>query len=202
MVPEFHVTPDRPPRGPFSHTARCSVRRRGGHKARTIGAGTTVWPCGEDWLTTAVATITTTYTQPGDRVLLHRPDDQPAARTPNAHMSPGEAIWTMLRLGRSVAADPAEHPDGDDLTLVLTVIHSDRPAIPDLRLVRQQLKPGGVLAAISHTDEVDGHSRDRSGEFIRAARSAGLKYHDHIVLLRPDGQHGDLMVFAKEPSDA
>lgn len=105
----------------------------------------TVWPCAQDdlreatgllanWLLTAIVKIVTTYTQPGQRVLLLDPAPYLApptsrsatgGRTPS---SPGpyvglrEAGWTVVRLGRGVQtqtaiapADPIGEHSGDRL---------------------------------------------------------------------------------------
>ncbi len=85
----------------------------------------TVWPCAQDdhregagllatWLLTAVVKLVTTYTQPGQRVLLLDPApylEPPTSRSTTARRSPArpgpyaglrEAGWTVVRLGRGV----------------------------------------------------------------------------------------------------
>ena len=98
----------------------------------------TVWPCAQDdlregtgllanWLLTAVIKIVTTYTQPGQRVLLLDPAPYlapPASWSPTGSRSqsqPGpyaglhEAGWTVVRLGRGVQTQTAvAHPDPVD----------------------------------------------------------------------------------------
>ncbi|GAB3474343.1 hypothetical protein FB471_4846 [Amycolatopsis cihanbeyliensis] len=98
----------------------------------------TVWPCAQDdlregtgllvnWLLTAVIKIVTTYTQPGQRVLLLDPAHYlapPASWSPTGSRTqsrPGpyaglhEAGWTVVRLGRSVQTQTAvAHPDAVD----------------------------------------------------------------------------------------
>jgi hypothetical protein len=103
----------------------------------------TVWPCAQDdyregtgllatWLLTAVVKIVTTYTQPGQRVLLLDPApylEPPTSRSTTARQSPArpgpyaglrEAGWTVVRLGRGVQthtaiapADPTGERSGD-----------------------------------------------------------------------------------------
>jgi hypothetical protein len=103
----------------------------------------TVWPCAQeelregtglltDWLLTAVIKLVTTYTQPGQRVLLLDPASH---LTPSASWSPTggrnesrpgpyaglhEAGWTVVRLGRGVQTqtavanpDPVNERSGD-----------------------------------------------------------------------------------------
>ncbi|MBE1579437.1 hypothetical protein SAMN05216266_117128 [Amycolatopsis marina] len=95
----------------------------------------TVWPCAQDelregtgllanWLLTAVIKIVTTYTQPGQRMLLLAPAPYlapPASWSPTAGRNqsrPGpyaglhEAGWTVVRLGRSIRTQTAvAHPN-------------------------------------------------------------------------------------------
>lgn len=97
----------------------------------------TVWPCAQDdhlgdihtgstliasWLLTAVVKIVTTYTQPGDRVLLltpatfgnstvARPPAGVRTRTaPDPYAGLLEAAWTVVRLGRGIQTQTAEPP--------------------------------------------------------------------------------------------
>ncbi|MEU3642908.1 hypothetical protein AB0E59_05935 [Lentzea sp. NPDC034063] len=105
------------------------------------GRPSTVWPCAQDdlgevtgllasWLLTAVVKIVTTYSQPGQRVLLLEP---PARLMPTGlHTVRGsqgqprsgpcaglhEAGWTVVRLGRSVQSQTVvTNPDQEDAHL-------------------------------------------------------------------------------------
>lgn len=81
------------------------------------------------WLGRTIVTLVTTYTRPGDRVLLlappeptrllPRPAGRPADHPPYAGLT--EAVWTATRLGRSVdtataAPAPDSLGDGTDST--------------------------------------------------------------------------------------
>jgi hypothetical protein len=178
-VPQrFLVRRDRPPRGPIS-----SVPRRSDN-ARSIGSGTTVWPCGYEWLTTAVAKTATTYTTPGDRVLLH----STGTTTPL-----DDTAWTVVRLGRSVVTGSTQE---SDFALAITVIDPRQHDLLTVRYIARRLRPGTVLAVITHTEQIDGHLRDRTASIIGSARSAGLRYHDHVILMKSDSAtHADLLVF-------
>jgi len=75
------------------------------------------------WLHIAVVKIVTTYTRPGDRVLLLGPPDRAsgarwpgstAARWPGRYAGLHEAAWTIVRLGRSVQTHTAAEPDPTD----------------------------------------------------------------------------------------
>ncbi|MFI9387594.1 hypothetical protein [Kutzneria sp. NPDC052558] len=211
MPTESLVKQTRPPRGPRSPLARRSFRRAGGPDiARSIGAGTTVWPCGEDWLTAAVAKTVTTYTSPCDRVLLHDAGQPSTTVSTYPHVSLSDTAWTVIRLGRAViissnteSARLAAAPDGERACLALAVVQPDRHGIPDPRALTTQLAGNGILAVITHAEEIDGHLRDRTVDIIRAARSAGFRYHDHIILLRDSGtRYFDLLVFTAGPADA
>jgi hypothetical protein len=109
----------RTPRGGLPRSLRIGLRRPG------VIRPSTVWPCAQgdhhagtaviaDWLLTAVVKIVTTYTQPGQRVLLLAPP-RPLARPAWWSSSPArtrptddpyggllEATWTVARLGRGV----------------------------------------------------------------------------------------------------
>lgn len=79
------------------------------------------------WLGRTIVTLVTTYTRPGDRVLLLTPPPSPRApqhaagnaRSAEAYAGLAEAVWTVARLGRGADSattapapdDPAEHTD-------------------------------------------------------------------------------------------
>lgn len=118
---------------PSPPSGQRSTHRRRTRTSRTLARGarvpwpTTVWPCANDdrcegtgvisaWLHTAIVKIVTTYTRPGDRVLLLVPPTPlRAARWPGSTVSPWpgryaglhEAAWTVVRLGRSVQTQTA-----------------------------------------------------------------------------------------------
>jgi hypothetical protein len=130
-----HTPPLTDPRPaiPSPLSERRTTHRRRTRTSRTLARGarvpwpTTVWPCANDdrregtgvisaWLHTAVVKIVTTYTRPGDRVLLLVPPTPlRTARWPGSSVSqwPGryaglhEAAWTVVRLGRSVQTQTA-----------------------------------------------------------------------------------------------
>ncbi|GGU81019.1 hypothetical protein [Lentzea flava] len=89
------------------------------------------------WLLTAVIKIVTTYTQPGQRVLLLDPAPFSAAAPASVTGVPGrshrshyvgllEAGWTVVRLGRSVQTQAAvAHPDRIDDTAADTPSKSE-----------------------------------------------------------------------------
>jgi hypothetical protein len=130
--PTIPIPPRRLPRTPRLRTLRLALRHP--RPARP----STVWPCAQDdrlkdtgqlanWLLTAVIKIVTTYTQPGQRVLLldpapllTPPASWPATAVQNrARRDPyaglHEAAWTVVRLGRSVQTHTvAAHPDTVD----------------------------------------------------------------------------------------
>jgi hypothetical protein len=127
-----------------SAPARATHHRRR-TAARTLVRGhpyvprpTTLWPfAGADplpgvalltgWLARTIVTLVTTYTRPGDRVLLLSPPalaqqpSTPHRGTPRGALVSApyagltEAVWTLIRLGRGVdtatAAPAPEYPD-------------------------------------------------------------------------------------------
>jgi hypothetical protein len=166
------------------------VLRRSGN-ARSIGSGTTVWACGDEWLTTTVAKTVTTYTTPGDRVLLH---------STGATASLDDTAWTVVRLGRGVVAGLTQE---SDFALAVTVIDPRQHDLLAARYITRRLRPGAVLAVITHTEQIDGHLWDRTAPIVGSARSTGLRYHDHVILLRNDSAtHAELLVFAMPPESS
>ena len=127
--PTIPIRLPQPRRTPRLRTLRLSLRHP--RPARP----STVWPCAQDdlregtglltnWLLTAVIKIVTTYTLPGQRVLLLAPAPYlaPPASWPTTAVrnrpQPGpyaglhEAGWTVVRLGRGIQTQIAvAHPD-------------------------------------------------------------------------------------------
>lgn len=140
---------DTPRGGPQEHRAAAPstdpiplARRRRTPRRRTLRLAlrhhrparlSTVWSCAQDdyregtgllatWLLIAVVKIVTTYTQPGQRVLLLDPApylEPSTSRSTTARRSPArpgpyaglrEAGWTVVRLGRGVQTHTAVAP--------------------------------------------------------------------------------------------
>ena len=107
----------------------CGRPRTRGRRRLRLAQPSTVWPCAQDdpregtgalarWLLIAVVKTVTTYTKPGERVLLL----QPASHLPTSgrtwtqrHHYDGlhEAGWTVFRLGRGVRTYTAVTSDSD-----------------------------------------------------------------------------------------
>ena len=123
------------PRTGRPRTVRRTLRRTGPSRPATV------WLCAQDdhhegtgliatWLLNAVVKIVTTYTQPGQRVLLLAPapfvtssttGPSTSARTRAERSSYAgllEAAWTVVRLGRGIqtqaAGPPADEIDSND----------------------------------------------------------------------------------------
>lgn len=120
------------PSTPLRRTRRTRRRHSPALRLRhpVPGRPSTVWPCAQDnfcegtgllasWLLTAVVKIVTTYTRPGQRVLLLEPTPHPVQAGPRTtndtrvQSRPGpyaglhEAGWTVVRLGRGVQTQTA-----------------------------------------------------------------------------------------------
>jgi hypothetical protein len=146
-----HPAPTRPPSTPaHRHRARPLRSARpaspvGRHRSRVAGAvcrrqPVSVWPVAQDdplpgtgllpgWLGRTLITLVTTYSTPGDRVLLVTPPRRPQAIPtgsagvvvglfgPDEFTGLAEASWVLTRLGRSVqtmtAAAPPDYPPAD-----------------------------------------------------------------------------------------
>lgn len=190
--------------------------RRGGRPARPAPP-TTIWPCGQDdlcegtgllasWLLTAVAKTVTTYTQPGQRVLLLHPAPYLTSSVTSvrrqSELGPyaglHEAGWTVVRLGRSVQTHTAIAPSAEQRD-VGPVDSESTPDRYDLVLVAadpsmldwfcpsnwvDMLDPVGTLAVITRGARSGGRFIDPAERLVRAAHDAGLRYLDRIALLR------------------
>ena len=142
-----HPVPTRPARAPaHRHRARphrtCPPARHRWRLARTVrrSGPASVWPVAQadplpgtgllpGWLGRALITLVTTYSNPGDRVLLITPPRPPRAIPtgtagvvlgrfgPDEFAGLAEASWALTRLGRSVqtmtAAAPPDYRPGD-----------------------------------------------------------------------------------------
>src|SRR6266498_5873821 len=131
---QSHQTPRRRTQTP---APRSGHRRRAARSRATATRGlraarpSSLWPFADaetlpgtgllaGWLGRTIVTLVTTYTRPGDRVLLLAPPE-PTRPLPHAAGRPGdhhpyagltEAVWTATRLGRSVdTATAAPAPD-------------------------------------------------------------------------------------------
>ncbi|WP_143466798.1 hypothetical protein [Lentzea kentuckyensis] len=190
--------------------------RRGGRSARPAQPNT-IWPCGQDdlcegtgllanWLLTAVAKTVTTYTQPGQRVLLLQPAPHLTSSVTSvrrqSELGPyaglHEAGWTVVRLGRSVQTHTAIAPSAEQHD-VGPVDSESTPDRYDLVLAAadpsmldwfcpsnwvDMLDPAGTLAVITRGARSGGRFIDPAERLVRAAHDAGLRYLDRIALLR------------------
>lgn len=151
----------------------------------------TVWPCAQDdlregtgllanWLLTAVIKIVTTYTQPGQRVLLLDPAPclaPPASWSPPGSRSqsrPGpyaglhEAGWTVVRLGRGVQTQTAvAPPDPVDELSGAAAVESESGPRPN---------PGSPT-----TDQSAGPSTHRRAGSDRTATGVGPDRYDLVI---------------------
>lgn len=151
----------------------------------------TVWPCAQDdlregtgllasWLLTAVIKIVTTYTQPGQRVLLLDPAPYlapPASWSPTGSRSQSrsgpyvglhEAGWTVVRLGRGVQTQTAvAHPDPVDEPSGAAAVESESGPRPS--------------ADSPTTDQPAGPSADRRPGSDPTATGVGPDRYDLVI---------------------
>jgi hypothetical protein len=154
--------------------SRCGTTAISGHRRATLARrlaraphATTVWPFAEvaqlpgttllaGWLGRVIVTLVTRYSRPGDRILLVSPPapTQPASpspghlRRPDCYVGLAEAVWTIIRLGRSAVAT----------TTPPTVDKPRPPAVPT-GPVRRDGSPPEVLPRPTQLDA--GNVRDR-----------------------------------------
>ena len=193
---------------------RRTVRRPRVHLTLRHPRPSTVWPCAQDelregtgliahWLLTAVIKTVTTYSQPGQRVLLL--DSAAFTATPASSSATGfpnrsrrrpyvgllEAGWTVVRLGRSVQTHTAvEHPDRLDNAPGTTAGSESGPGLP-------ATGPSTDRSAESPSDhrhgsdpEESGHRPDLFDLIITAAEPSALGWvrpMDWAGLLTPTG---------------
>ncbi|MFC3897990.1 hypothetical protein ACFOWZ_41540 [Lentzea rhizosphaerae] len=159
-----------------------------------------------NWLLTAVAKTVTTYTQPGQRVLLLHPAPYLALSVTSVRSQPQlgpyaglhEAGWTVVRLGRGVQTHTPVAPSAEqrDVGLVesepgpdrydLVLAAADPIALGWFRPSgwADMLTPAGTLAVITRGARSGGRFIDPAERLVRAAHDAGLRYRDRIALLR------------------
>jgi hypothetical protein len=197
-----------PPEKSAKTLARSSVRQRRsatGLIKRQFGQGgfPSVWPCGQDknqadaglisgWLLTAVIRVVTTYSTPGDRILLLAPPR--TVRRPGSYSALPEASWPVIRLGRGVQtalagspsdSDHGEHfSDNDLFDVIIAAVEPDVVTRFRPTSWSRLLSPLGTFFVITHSDRTGGRLHDPSGALVRAAKIDGLRYLDHIALLQ------------------
>ncbi|AHH98524.1 hypothetical protein [Kutzneria albida] len=143
-----------------------------------------------DWLLTAVITIVTTYTQPGQRVLLLDPAPfiaLPAAwpatavqnrprRSPYAGLL--EAGWTVVRLGRGIQSRTVgAHPDPCGETPGATSTESESgPSLPTASPSTGDATGPSPDRPAGPDTPAPGHSPDRFDLIITAAEPRALDW--------------------------
>lgn len=180
----------------------------------------TVWTAGPDpispaaaWPVPIIETITTSFSAPGDRVVLA------AWPTAGARRSADGAELTAAReavraLDRDVTAshlgsttspsagasgdlDDHTEPEAERSTLVITTLrpeHGANGSAETLALAAARaLTSGGILAVYTHSDWSTGRLTDPSGPLIAAARNADLLYLQHVVVLLTPIRNGRLL---------
>lgn len=196
-------------RAPTSPRRRRIIRRA----PRKVRPTVSVWPClppqgetdtADDWLERAVVKIVTTYTQPGQRVLIVSPpppETTPPRWTTTARRWPPdpyqdlpETNWVIARLGRSAQTTLATHPHGDPSGPRRTVA---APRVRDARAGRRAVdeapRPGGHDHTISGGDPAGPATGRGVGCFDLIVTAADPRDHtwftrrDWRALLRPGG---------------
>ncbi|GHH62387.1 hypothetical protein [Lentzea cavernae] len=173
---------------------RFPLRRRGSSRLSTV------WLCAQDdlcggtgllanWLSVAIVKIVTTYTRPGNRVLLVEPTPSGTCTASALHnescSSPyaglHEAAWTVVRLGRGVQTQTDFRPSLVDLfDLIITATGTGSWHEPNLTGLADSLTSAGTLAVIARGER----ATDPAGSLVRSGRHAGLRFVDRIALMR------------------
>jgi hypothetical protein len=212
-----------------------SDSRRG--RVRPRGSST-VWACAEGpvhagmgrldgWLLTAVIKVVTTYSSPGDRVLLVEPaPGMRRFRGVGPYGGLAEAVWPVVRLGRGVRTQVVGEevgglgPVSNGFDVVIVAAEPDVVVRMRPSLAAGALTSDGVLAVITHSGRALSGFLDPTAGLVRAAHEDGLRYLDRIVLVQvPSGTacnvgdheapasavwdrvHADLHVFGRVTAD-
>jgi hypothetical protein len=199
-----------PPSGRHRRTTSRLVARR--PRAARFA---TVWPCAQDdlrtgtgfladWLLTAIIKVVATYSTPGARILLlipAGPSPTVTFRRSGQYTGLAEAVWAIARLGRSVQTAiinpddrslPKPQPTAGLFDVVITAAEPRTLLSMRPTAWRPLLTPRGVFAAITHTDHSGQRLLDPAGALVRAGHEDGLRYLDHIALLRMPISHSAL----------
>src|SRR5262249_57676315 len=75
---------------------------------------------------------------------------------------------------------PGEQPGA--AAVILTIVEPHQPDRFEQVAWRQLMRPGGILAVLTHSDHDTGQLRDPTTPLIRAARRGGLAWLDHIII--------------------
>ncbi|UJW32602.1 hypothetical protein L3Q67_02080 [Saccharothrix sp. AJ9571] len=107
------------------------------------------------WLGRAIITLVTTYTRPGDRVLLLAPPAPIRARSEQSYAGLAEAVWNVTRLGRdadtaTAAAAPDYAPGLADPSSITDAESASRPRLS---------RPGQPAACQSAVESAHGPQR-------------------------------------------
>lgn len=169
--------------------------------SRPRGHGT-VWACAEEevpagtgrlasWLLNAVIKVVTTYTAPGDRVLLVEP--APGMRRSRVYGGLLEAVWPVVRLGRGVRAQqigeigkPGSSTAGEDDLFDAVIVAAEPDVLMRIGPTHSArvLTPCGVLAVITHAGQSTMGFVDSTAGLVRLVQVDGLRYLDRVVLLK------------------
>jgi hypothetical protein len=183
----------------------------------------TVWTAGPDpidpsaaWPVPIIEAITTSFSAPGDRVVLApwpahavdywgvADDGELAAARDAVHAlgrdaAVAELVPTTSSSAATVVPEEAVREGAvatDRVNLVITSLPPERGAdgSPEVLAIAaaRVLAFGGVLAVYTHSDRPAGRLTDPSGPMIAAAQNADLLYLQHIVTLHTPIHSGRL----------
>jgi hypothetical protein len=192
------------------------VHRRRWRRSPCLTHPATVWPRNADdprdsttplagWLPHAIATIVTSYTRPGDRVLLLAPPvithHPPTGMASTTHRSPTDPLTGLHAAARTVSrldrithtrtanpptkpgSGPGSTPGPDRFDVIITTVDPRTTDWISDTAWTDLLTPHGTLAIITHSDSSDGRLVDPLGRLVNTLRHHGLGWLDHVLLL-------------------
>lgn len=207
-----HHDPGRRPRR--RHSPRTCRDRNQVHGARVQDGAIpgTVWDCGAQptdpdarFPVPIVERVTTSFSTPGDQVVLlttggPSPDRHPVtprvlANRVTAAAAAVERLDQRCRITHARDERSGRYRERPGADLVIA-------SVPPRETIDEQsghawtslLRPGGILAVLTHSGDHAGRFVDPTGSIVTTARHAGLRYLQHIVTLQAQVRDGALAV--------
>lgn len=151
------------------------------------------------WPAPVVGQILDSFATLGENILLLPWPSRPEQHTDSApHPALAEALQTAHARAHhaEIASEQQAAATADTADLVLTACpphdgtehHSTQLATT----AAHRLRPGGLLAVLTHTSTAGGRLTDPTGQIVTAAQDADLLYLQHIVVLEVPIHDGTL----------
>lgn len=154
----------------------------------------TVWRCGTTrvdattgWPAAVVAKIVASFSAQSDLIVLLDDRTDPDRQREDGVLATVEGLGRDVRVLSAIAPAPALLDDPVEAQLVIATL--DAHETLEHRRARAWgalLRPGGILAVLTHSGQHRGRLVDPTGAIVGAAQAADLLYLQHIVVLPND----------------